>query len=196
MVAGQSPHCELVIPIPTGRVVCGRRIKWRVGLSARGSRRRKDVVETRGWDPSLVIGWWVTLVLRLGRDPGPPAGRPRPRQGPIRAFGTQRIGRTGIGKPPVEPGIGSTADGLTNTSLDLLESCTIMRLGPTLVGCALPALGVALSALDRPRAGFLQDVLESSTADQKYCKVSWIVWFVIHSLLYCAGSSGVSTDNL
>lgn len=44
-----------------------------------------------------------------------------------------------------------------------------------LSAASLLALGLCacgLSALDRPRAGFLQDVLESNAADQKYCKVS------------------------
>lgn len=36
---------------------------------------------------------------------------------------------------------------------------------------SLPPLALALSALDTPRAGFLQDILESKAADQKYCKV-------------------------
>ncbi|KAM0749062.1 endoplasmic oxidoreductin [Meredithblackwellia eburnea MCA 4105] len=33
----------------------------------------------------------------------------------------------------------------------------------------------ALSALDRPRQGFLQDVLESNSADQKYCKPTGLI---------------------
>lgn len=35
----------------------------------------------------------------------------------------------------------------------------------------LPPPSTALSNLDKPRSAFLQDVLESKTADQKYCKV-------------------------
>lgn len=42
--------------------------------------------------------------------------------------------------------------------------------------CLAPALALAsslaLSPLDKPRSAFLEDVLESNSADQKYCKVS------------------------
>ncbi|SCV70020.1 BQ2448_1414 [Microbotryum intermedium] len=55
-----------------------------------------------------------------------------------------------------------------------LSPCT--RMWPRLLLCTFATSTAilivnALSALDRPRSGFLEDVLESKDVDQKYCKV-------------------------